>query len=135
MASKKQRRRRDKERRHEYEYVYVDHEGHEVPADEVEPQRPNGKVPAARAIRTKSGRTVQPPSMRRVVRRGAIFAPLMLIIVYLLQGKKSFAAAITQTVILMVLFIPFSYLMDSLMYRSFRKRHGAKSGGDATHQR
>ena len=133
MASKKQRRRREKERRHEYEYVYVDDEGHEVPFDEVEPEQSNGKTPAQGAVRTAGGRTVEPPSWRRVMRRGAIFAPLMLVIVYLLQGKdKSVAAAVTQTLILMALFIPFSYFMDTLMFRSARKRLGGKGGGNTT---
>jgi len=139
MASKKQRRRREKERRHEYEYVYVDSDGREIPVDEVEPeQKPeqkNGKAApqAQRAIKTERGRNIEPPSWRRVFRRGMIFAPLMAIIVYLLQGKdKSVAGALVQTLVLMTLFLPFSYLMDSLMYRSARKRLGAKGGGNAT---
>ena len=127
MASKKQRRRREKGRRHEYEYVYVDDEGREVEVEEAEPERKNGKAPAQRAIRTERGRTVEPPSWRRVMRRAMIFAPLMVIIVYLLQGKdKNIAGAVLQTLVLLTLFIPFSYFMDSMMYRSFRKRLGAK---------
>jgi hypothetical protein len=133
MATKKQRRRRQKERRHEYEYVYVDNEGREVEVeDAVDDPKKNGQGAAAKPLRTKAGRKIDPPSWRRVVRRGAIFAPIMAIVVYLLQGKdKSIAAALLQTGLLLLLFIPFSYVMDSLMYRSFRKRMGAKDGKNA----
>ncbi len=132
MATKKQRRRRDKERRHEYEYVYVDSDGREVEVEDAAPDTKNGKKPTAGALKTPSGRTVEPPSWRRVLRRGAIFAPLMLIVVYLLQRDKSIGQAVFQTALLLALFIPFSYVMDSFMYRSFRKRlQRTKGGGNA----
>jgi TRAP-type uncharacterized transport system fused permease subunit len=134
MATRKQRRRRKKERRHEYEYVYVDEEGREIPVEEAESEPKNGKAqaPAQRGTSSRRGaRTVEPPSWRRTLRRAAIFAPLMLIVVYLLQGNdKDVRAAFVQTMFLLVLFVPFSYFMDSLMYRSFRKRSGAKGGGN-----
>jgi len=134
MPSRKQRRRRAKERRHEWEYVYVDEEGHEVAGEEAdEPVKP-AKQPS-KAV-TKSGtrpgqqgaraaRKVDPPSWRRVLRRGAIFAPIMLIVVYLL-GRKSAspASVLVQVVVLLLFFLPFSYMMDSLMYRAYRKRIG-----------
>ena len=134
MATKKQRRRRNKDRRHEWEYVYVDSEGEEVEVDEPEagPRSPKKAEAKGRASgkpsQPRGGRTVQPPSWRRVGKRAVIFAPLMLVIVYLLQGKKhDYAAAVIQTVFLLAFFLPFSYLMDRMMYRSYRKRQG----GDA----
>jgi hypothetical protein len=129
MATKKQKRRREKERRHEYEYVYVDEEGREVEVDEAEPGRKNGKSPAQRAVRTDRGRQVDPPSWRKTLRRAAIFAPLMFVVVYVLS--KSPAAAVSQTVVLMAFFIPFSYFMDSLMYR-FAQRRADKARGSST---
>jgi hypothetical protein len=133
MATKKQKRRREKERRHEYEYVYVDSEGREVEVDEPEADaKKNGRAAPARPLKTQGGRTIDPPSWRRVVRRGAIFAPVMMVVVYFLQKDKSLPAAAVQTGFLLALFIPFSYVMDSLMYRSFRKRSArAKDGGTA----
>jgi hypothetical protein len=134
MATKKQKRRREKERRHEYEYVYVDSEGREVEVDEPEADaKKNGRAAAtARPLKTQGGRTIDPPSWRRVIRRGAIFAPVMMVVVYFLQKDKSLPAAAVQTGFLLALFIPFSYVMDSLMYRSFRKRIArAKDGGTA----
>ena len=123
MATKKQKRRREKERRHEYEYVYVDEEGQEVEVDEPEEERKNGKSPAQRAVKTDRGRTVDPPSWRRTLRRAAIFSPLMFVILYLLKPKGSTPASVVFSVaLLMVFFIPFSYFMDTLMFRLAQKR-------------
>jgi hypothetical protein len=135
MPTRKQRRRRKKERRHEWEYVYVDDEGREVEVDEteVEPAKP-AKQPSKSAAKTSSrprqpagraGRKVDPPSWRRVFRRGAIFAPIMVIVVYLLRPKGATAASVfLQVVVLLLFFLPFSYVMDSFMYRAYRKRIG-----------
>ena len=131
MASKKQRRRREKERRHEYEYVYVDDEGREVAVEEAEPDRKNGKPAAARAVRTAGGRTVDPPTWRRTLRRAAIFAPLIFVILYLLRTKDATTASVLlQVIMLMAFFIPFSYFMDSLMFRRAQKR-GAQARGSS----
>jgi hypothetical protein len=134
VATKKQRRRRDKGRRHDYEYVYVDEEGREVEVEEAETGQPAKaeKKPAGKAI-GRGGRQVQPPSWRRVFKRAGIFAPLMLIVVYLLQSKghKSVPAALVQTLILLALFLPFSYFMDMLLWRSYQKR----TGGGASQKR
>ena len=132
MASRKQRRRRQKERRHEYEYVYVDEEGREVEVEETEPERSNGKAPAARSVQTARGRKIDPPSWRRTLRRAAIFAPLMLVILYLLRAKDATTASVVlQVIMLMAFFIPFSYFMDSLMFR-LAQRRSAKAGGSST---
>jgi hypothetical protein len=140
MATKKQKRRRSKDRRHEWEYVYVDDEGKEVEVDEEEAAPPS---PAKRAAGTgsrtaakpkpgaKSGRParpvrkIDPPSWRRVLRRGAMFAPVMAVVVYLLRQKDATTASMAiQVVVLLLFFLPFSYMMDSIMYRSYRKRIG-----------
>jgi hypothetical protein len=138
MPSRKQRRRRAKERRHEWEYVYVDDEGREVgveEADEPAPAKP-AKQASKAVAKPKPGtrpgqqggraaRKVDPPSWQRVFRRGAIFAPIILIVVYLLRPKSaSPASVLVQVVVLLLFFLPFSYMMDSLMYRAYRKRIG-----------
>jgi hypothetical protein len=123
MATKKQKRRREKERRHDYEYVYVDEEGQEVEVEAAESEGKNGKSPARRAVKTDRGRTVDPPSWRRTLRRAAIFSPLIFVILYLLRpsgatvGSVAFSAAL-----LMVFFIPFSYFMDTMMFRLAQRR-------------
>ncbi len=132
MATKKQKRRREKERRHEYEYVYVDDEGHEVEVEEPEPARKNGKPPAQQAVRNPRGKTVDPPSWRRTLRRAAIFSPLMFVILYLLRPKDSTVSSVLLSVaLLMVFFIPFSYFMDSLMYRVAQRRADKARGSSA----
>jgi hypothetical protein len=131
MATKKQKRRREKERRHEYEYVYVDDEGREVEVEEPEAERKNGKSPAKRAVQT-GGRTVDPPSWRKTLRRAAIFSPLMFVILYLLRPDNATPGSVVVSVaLLMVFFIPFSFFMDSLMYRMAQKRAAKARGSSA----
>ena len=128
MPTRKQRRRRAKDRRHEYEYVYVDEEGHEV---EVEPEEE--KTPARKDKRTapasRSGRTVQPASWQRVGRRALIFAPLMFITIRLLERDEAIVSSIFRTAFLLLIFLPFSYVMDAVLYRSYQRRldRGQKS--------
>jgi hypothetical protein len=128
MATKKQRRRRAKDRRHDYEYVWVDEEGEEVEVDEPEP---NGARPSRRkdAPARSRGRTVQPPSWKRVAKRGLIFAPLMYITVLLLSPDEfTTAQKVQQTLFLLLIFLPFSYVMDSVTYRIWRKRNEKSQG-------
>jgi hypothetical protein len=124
MPSRKQRRRQAKERRHEYEYVYVDDEGREVEIDEAElEERRNGKAKRPEAASTRSGRTVQAPSWNRVGKRALIFAPLMFLTVYLLgRDDLSTGEMVIQTLVLLAIFLPFSYLMDTITYRAYQRR-------------
>ena len=123
MPSRKQRRRRAKERRHEYEFVYVDEEGREVEVDEpaVQGKKTNGRPPP----KGRAGRVIEPASWSRVARRALIFAPLMFITIRLLEKDEPIAASIARTVVLLALFLPFSYVMDSMLDRAHVKRTGA----------
>ena len=124
MPSRKQRRRREKERRHEWEEVWVDEEGNEVePPLEGEPSR-NGKRATASARPQSGGRTANPPSWRRVAKRGLIFAPLMFLTVTFLSGELTIAQRLLNTAFLLAFFLPFSYAMDALMYRMASRRAG-----------
>lgn len=123
MPTRKQRRRRAKERRHEYEYVYVDEEGREVEADpqEIEQeQRKNGDSRAKPV--TRGGRTIDPPSWRKVGRRALIFAPLMFVAITLIGRDLTMAQRLTQTMLMLAFFLPFSYLTDRMLYRSSLRR-------------
>lgn len=128
MPTKKQRRRRLKDRRHEWEEVLVYPDGREVPVDEAEGADPDaspkktGDRRQAQAVQ-RGGRTVQPPSWRRVLKRGLIFAPLMYVTVLLLAPDgASPAQNVAQTAFLLAIFLPFSYVMDAMTYRIWRKR-------------
>jgi hypothetical protein len=126
VPTRKQRRRRAKERRHDYEYVYVDEEGREVEVEEPEKgasRSKNGKGP----IRTRGGRRVDPPSWTRVGKRALIFAPLMFITIMLLESGEPLVATVFRTVFLLLVFLPFSYVMDSFLYRSYQRRTQGKN--------
>jgi hypothetical protein len=128
MPTKKQRRRQQKSRRHEYEYVYVDDEGNEVPVDPAEgrAEKQNGKVEARAAKGRATGRagqrTIQPPSWRRAVKRAAIWAPLLVIAMMLINRNVSPAQWVTSAVFLVAFFVPISYFTDAIAYRMYRKR-------------
>jgi hypothetical protein len=124
MPSRKQRRRRQKERRHEWEEVWVDDEGNEVdaPPDDGDEISRNGKRVAAAPRRQAGGRQVQPPSWRRVGKRGLIFAPIMFLTVTFIGAELTIGQKLFQTAFLLAFFLPFSYAIDALMYRMFVKR-------------
>jgi hypothetical protein len=136
MATQKQRKRRAKEKRHDYELVYVDEDGVERPVEKEEegPRKPVGrgsKGTATKAQKSTSsargsargGRTAQPPSWKKVLKRGAIFAPIFFATVLLLGGGKiTYAGAVVQSLLLLAVFIPFSYFMDRVVWRQQQKR-------------
>ena len=136
MATQKQRRRRAKEKRHEYDLVEIDSEGNEtvLSASELKetsgarapaPKRGAAKSrPAARTSNTRPSRgTPQPPSWRRVAKRSALFAPIFLATVLLVSGNRlTFAGAVVNTIFLLAFFMPVSYFMDRLVWRSYEKR-------------
>ena len=126
MPSKKQQRRRQKLKRHDYEEVYVDEEGNELPPDVAEelvtsPVK-HGKAAKAQPAR-RGGRTIEPPSWRRTGKRGLLFFPLMLLTVFLIAGDEvTTLGKIVQTIALMGFFLPFSYFMDTMVWRTAQRR-------------
>ncbi len=132
MPSKKQRKRREKNFRHEWEYVELDPETGEERAVEpaalrAEKPAKEKRAPAKQQRRgSSSRREPQPPSWRRVLKRTALFAPLMALFIYwTTSSSKSGAstpAVLLNTVILIGFFAPFSYLVDSVTYRIWVKR-------------
>lgn len=128
MPTRKQRRRREKGRRHEYEYVWVDDDGQEIEVDPGELRAAKAEPKDGKPGRDKRGRPVrkiEPPSWRRVGKRGLIFAPFMFAVVWILKPEGSTAVtSVVNTVVLLGFFLPFSYLMDSIVYRSYLRRTG-----------
>jgi hypothetical protein len=129
MANRKQRRRREKEKRHEYDLVEIDGEGNETVLSSTELKPTNGATkspPAKRSGGSRPARArgpMQPPSWPRVLKRGALFAPIFLATVILLGGDKmTFSAAVVQTLLLVAVFVPFSYFMDRVFWRAQQKR-------------
>jgi hypothetical protein len=132
MASKKQRRRRQKERRHEYEFVYVDDEGHEVDVDEADrgefekqSARRNGtKTPRKSQDQKRAVRKIDPPSWKRVTKRALFFGPLIFLAFSVLNSKQPVATRLLLAILYTGFFIPFMYLMDRAMYRTYLRRTG-----------
>jgi cytochrome c-type biogenesis protein CcmH/NrfG len=127
MPSKKQQRRRQKLKRHEYEEVYVDEEGNELApevAEELVATTPTKNAKQARAEPARrGGRSIEPPSWRRTGRRTLIFFPLMLLTVFLVAGDEvTTVGKIVQTLALMAFFLPFSYFMDTMVWRAAQRR-------------
>ena len=137
MATQKQRRKRAKEKRHAYDLVEIDAEGNEtvLSAADLKADAP-AKTSAKKSQATSEGKhragrgAVQPPSWRRVMKRAAIFAPIFFATVWLLAGDSlEWQGAVLQTIFLVAVFVPFSYFMDRLVWRSHEKRVArAKSG-------
>jgi hypothetical protein len=129
MPSRKQRRRREKLARHEYEYVIETEDGEEIPIDKpVESEKANKAVAKSAPRPTRGGREVPKPSMARVFKRTAIFAPIILVVVFWTGGDSTTSAKIFTGVTLVAFFIPFSYIVDSVVYRMYSKRQQRGSG-------
>lgn len=131
MPTKKQRRRRQKDRRHDYEFVYVDDDGREVEVDPEElEQAPlkNGKQVAKRAPQKgrdgRPARQVAPPSWSKIGKRALIFFPLIFLAFSFVNSKQPVGTRLLVTIVYTAFFLPFMYLMDRAMYRSYLKRTG-----------
>jgi len=133
MPSKKQRRRREKLKRHQWEEVYVDEEGRELDPEEAEALvGPTARRADRKSAEPQKGgrRPIEPPSWRKTLRRGALFFPLMLITVFLLAGNEvTTTGKIMQALVLMAFFLPFSYFMDSMVWRSYQRRLARTDSG------
>jgi hypothetical protein len=123
MPTRKQRRRRAKEHRHEY--VWEDAEGNELEPDEA---RDRTRTTGARRTTARApGREPQAPSWRRTLKRGLIFAPVMFVTVMLLSGDLPLAEQLVQTAVIVGIFIPFSYVLDGVFWRSYQRRRAREA--------
>jgi hypothetical protein len=129
MPTRKQRRRRAKELRHEY--VWEDEEGNELDPEEVRGES-DSRSPRSQRSTARSGREPQAPSWRRTLKRGLVFAPVMFVVVMLLSNDLPLSDQLIQTALIVAIFIPFSYLLDGLLWRSYKRRterRGQAGGG------
>ena len=126
MPSKKQRRKREKLQRHEYEYVLETEDGEEIleRPTEVEATEKNGKPRKAVAGPVdRHGKPIAKPSFRRVLRRTAIFAPLIAIFIYITAPDLTPAGLILNVALLLAFFMPLSYVVDTFVYRTLWRRY------------
>jgi hypothetical protein len=123
VPSRKQRRRREKLQRHEYEWVVETEGGEEVPVERpAERAKKDEKSNGRKTVRNRHGREMPKPSMGRVLRRTAIFGPLILVVVWVTNPNQPTATKISTAVALLAFFIPFSYLVDVFLYRTLKRR-------------
>ncbi len=107
--------------------MWEDAEGNELDPDEV----PARQTPTTgtRQTSARAGREPQAPSWRRTLKRALIFAPIMLGTVMLLSNDLTLAQQVSQTAIIVAIFIPFSFLLDGVFWRSYRKRLARQEAG------
>jgi hypothetical protein len=124
MPSRKVRRRRAKLQRHEYEYVIETPKGEEIPVERpTERARPaDARNKKDRGPTDKRGREIPKPTFQRVMRRAAIFAPLLFVVVYITSPDMEIGAMILNVALLLAFFIPFSYMVDVFVYRMLMRR-------------
>jgi hypothetical protein len=128
VPSRKQRRKREKLQRHEYEYVIETEEGEEVVegprAGEVRSAGGNGKAEKEpTGLVDRRGRPIQKPSFQRVLKRTAIFAPLIALFIVLTADGLTVGGLIFNVALLLAFFMPFSYMVDTFVYRMLLRRH------------
>jgi hypothetical protein len=56
------------------------------------------------------------------MKRTAIFAPLLFVVIWITGANLTVAQKVAQTALLLAIFIPFSYLVDVLVYRALVRR-------------
>lgn len=128
MPSRKQRRKREKLQRHEYEYVIETEDGEEIVEGprvaEVKRAAENGKAEKEpTGLVDRRGRPIQKPSFQRVLKRTAIFAPLIALFIVLTADGLTVGGLIFNVAILLAFFMPFSYMVDTFVYRMLVRRH------------
>jgi hypothetical protein len=128
MPSRKQRRRREKTFRHEYGFVTYDEEGNEIEVDsaEVRPAKPKPEKPkAAPGTRGRRSHREPPvPSWHRSFRRGGVWGGVMFVVVVFFFKGQSLPARIGVGVLYAAAFVPLTYWIDRVAYRSYLKRSG-----------
>ncbi|HZO97268.1 MAG TPA: hypothetical protein VFB42_07845 [Gaiellaceae bacterium] len=129
MPTRKQRRRREKSFRHEYGFVTYDEEGNEVEVDPAElrpekrkPDRPKEKAAPARGRRPLREPPV--PSWNRSLRRGGIWGGLMFVVVVFFFKGQSLASRVAVGALYAAAFVPLTYWIDRVAYRSYLRRSG-----------
>lgn len=125
MATKKQQKRRVKERRHEWEIVDIDEDGNETVLDARAARgsvKPAAAAPAPGKPIKVGARTVAPPTWKRSAKRAAIFAPILLVVIFAFDKKTPVESKVAIGVFYSLAMVPFLYFMDRTMYRSQLRR-------------
>ena len=131
MPSKKVRRRRQKLQRHEYEYVVETEEGEEIALERPTEREKDadGKPAKVSGPIDRRGRPVAQPTWQRSFRRTAIFAPFILLFLFVTAGDEvTIFGVFFQTLVIVAFFLPFSYFVDRLIYNALWRRQERARG-------
>lgn len=128
MPTRKQRRRRAKELRHDY--VWEDAEGNELDSEDVPGRKGSPSSERSSARPSRPAREPQPPSWSRTLKRGVVFAPIMFLVVMFLSNDVTLTEQITQTALIVGIFIPFSYVLDGVLWRAYKRRESKRGQAD-----
>ncbi len=114
MATKKQQRRK---------YMRAKEHARRLPSDDDEPKPERAPSPKRTSGR---GRTPQPPSVSRAVKRALLFAAGLLIFVQVLPlgGNPTPAQSLLQAGLFFIWLVPFGYMMDRFLYNRWLKQQG-----------
>ena len=139
MPTRKQRRRREKDFRHDVRVYEVDEEGNEVAiadlrARDEQPKagtkaKPQTRQPARPTAGGRPAREVPPPSWHRAIKRGGLMGGAMLLVFLFLLKNGPIAQRVAIGIFYAVAFIPLTYWVDRIAYRSYLKRSGRAGGG------
>jgi len=133
MPTRKQRRRRAKDFRHDMRVFEVDAEGNEVPLAELrEPEEKKAKADKQPQTKSKSGRLVREPpapSWHRALRRGGAMGGLMLVAFTFILRSGPLPQRLAIGLIYGLAFIPLTYWIDRMAYRTYQRRVAKAAGG------
>ncbi len=131
MPTRKQRRRREKTFRHEYGFVIYDEDGNEIEVDpseiRAEKQKPDKPKAKSSTGGRRPGRVPPLPSWRRSLRRGGIWGGVMFVVVVVFFTSTPLAGRIAIGLLYAAAFVPLTYWIDRVAYRSYLKRSGKSS--------
>jgi hypothetical protein len=137
MPTRKQRRRRAKDFRHDMRVFEVDAEGNEVPLAELrtsEERKPKAEKKQQPA-RTKGGRSMREPpqpSWHRAIRRGGAMGGLLLVAFLFLLRSGPLPQRILIGVLYGLAFIPLTYWIDRMAYRTYQRRLAKQAAAKKT---
>jgi hypothetical protein len=115
MATKKQQRRK---------YMRAKEHARRLPVEGEQPAKAE-RAPSPKRTSGR-GRTVQPPSVMRAVKRAALFAVGLVVFVQVLPlgGNPTPAQSLIQGGLFFIWLVPFGYMMDRFLYNRSLKQQG-----------
>ena len=81
----------------------------------------------------RHGKPIAKPSLQRVLRRTAIFAPLIALFIYFTASDVTVVGLVFNVALLLAFFMPFSYVVDVVVYRMLWRRYERERAAKRAH--